>query len=547
MTGVDRRTMPPTASIRKAASVLLVSASLLFALAATLVRAVPGAAAGSTTLAVIGDFGTATAAEASVASLVAGWSPDAVVTVGDDYYASAGSTGTDRYDLTIGRYYCGWLAGAAPGTWCPSGGTAGTNRFWPSTGNHDYTDGGIGNYLSYFALPGNERYYRVTVGAVELFILDTQAALGSSAEMSAQKAWLEAAAKASTAPWRVAVFHHPPYSSAAHGSTAAMQWPYADWGIDLVLTGHDHSYERVVAGGMTYIVDGLGGAGRYSFGTPVAGSVARYNADWGALRLVVSETALAGQFISLDGTVQDSFGLSPTHDRLAPVSSVTALPGVQPSSSFAVTWSGTDATSGIASFDVQSRDDGPAAPGGTGTPGTWTAWQTNTTATSATFSGAQAHRYCFRSRATDTAGNVEAWPDEPDTCTRVSDSGNAGGEFVLAGGAAFTDSPTVSVAIYPADTDITPMRLSADAGFGGSDWQAFAATSSFTFPDGDGTKTLSCAAARRGRQRLTTISDSVTLDTVAPAVSLVQLNDGALSATGRTLDVHIEGNDGAPG
>ena len=38
---------------------------------------------------------------------------------------------------------------------------------------------------------------------------------------------------ASDAPWKIAYFHHPPYSSGEHGSTPRMQWPFADWGVDM--------------------------------------------------------------------------------------------------------------------------------------------------------------------------------------------------------------------------------------------------------------------------------------------------------------------------
>ncbi|MFM8971093.1 MAG: hypothetical protein ACKOOG_00315, partial [Actinomycetota bacterium] len=105
-------------------------------------------------VAVIGDYGVDTAAEGQVASMVAGWSPDMVVTVGDNYYTTGSETGTARYDRVVGKFYCGFLAGAAAGTNCPTGGTSAVNRFFPATGNHDYTDGGIANYQAYFALPG---------------------------------------------------------------------------------------------------------------------------------------------------------------------------------------------------------------------------------------------------------------------------------------------------------------------------------------------------------------------------------------------------------
>lgn len=276
---------------------------------ATLSDPQPAAALTGSTIAVIGDYGVNTTAEANVATLVAGWSPAAVVTVGDNYYTSGGS-GTGRYDLVVGQYYCAFLKGAATGTYCASGGTADVNRFFPATGNHDYSDGGIGNYTSYFDLPGTELVYRQVVGDVEFFFLDSDLALRSSSEMSAEKAWLETALGNSTTAWQVVVFHHPPYSSSStHGSSVAMRWPFATWGADLVLSGHDHTYERLSAGGLTYVVNGLGGASRYSFGTPLAESVYRYNSNYGAMKLVASSTYLTATFVSIDGVTRDTFSL----------------------------------------------------------------------------------------------------------------------------------------------------------------------------------------------------------------------------------------------
>ena len=274
------------------------------------------------TVAVVGDYGVDTTSEGQVATMVAGWSPDLVVTTGDNFYSQGTDTGTARYDRVTGKYYCAFIKGAAAGTNCPSGGTATVNRFFPSTGNHDWTDGAIANYKAYFNLPGagvtsqsptgSELYYDVRNGPLHLFFIDSQAAMASSPEMTAQKAWLQAALAASDAAWKAVVFHHPPFSSgSAHGSSTAMRWPFASWGADLVLNGHDHTYERVENGGLTYIVDGLGGAGRYGFASsPVTGSLVRYNANWGALKLTIDDTSLTGDFISLGGTTQDHFSLA---------------------------------------------------------------------------------------------------------------------------------------------------------------------------------------------------------------------------------------------
>ena len=125
--------------------------------------------------------------------------------------------------------------------------------------------------------------------------------------MAAQKKWLKAGLAASSTPWQLVLLHHAPYSSGIHGSTAAMQWPYQAWGADAVLAGHDHDYERLQIGKIPYFVNGLGGMSRYPFLRQVAGSQARYSADYGAMLVTASRTEITYDFISRTGTVIDSY------------------------------------------------------------------------------------------------------------------------------------------------------------------------------------------------------------------------------------------------
>lgn len=99
-------------------------------------------------------------------------------------------------------------------------------------------------------------------------------------------------------------------------------------------------------------------------------------------------------------------------DTIPPTVSVDGLPQYTVSSSFFVSWSGSDNSggSGLARYDVQYRIGG----------GDWQDWRTNTTATSATFSGAQdGVTYSFRARGIDNAGNVQAYSSVPQAETTV--------------------------------------------------------------------------------------------------------------------------------
>jgi hypothetical protein len=116
--------------------------------------------------------------------------------------------------------------------------------------------------------------------------------------------------KASTSRWNVVYFHYPPYSSGQHGSITWMRWPFAGWGADAVLSGHDHSYERLTVDGLVYFVNGSGGGGLYDYGEILPESQKRYNSNYGAMRVTATETVMKFEFINRSTTVIDTFELT---------------------------------------------------------------------------------------------------------------------------------------------------------------------------------------------------------------------------------------------
>lgn len=100
---------------------------------------------------------------------------------------------------------------------------------------------------------------------------------------------------------------------------------------------------------------------------------------------------------------------SNTIDNTKPTSHVNPLPATQTTTSFSVSWSGSDVGAGIQGFTVYASDNG----------GPFTAFQTNTTATSATFTGIVSHTYAFYSIARDLVGNVESSKTTAEATTTV--------------------------------------------------------------------------------------------------------------------------------
>lgn len=249
--------------------------------------------------AVIGDYGLDIQPTRDVAAMITGWDPDFVTTVGDNnYFIGAAET----IDTNIGTHYHAFI-GAYQGSKGPG---SPDNRFFPCPGNHDWDGGSLDPYLEYFTLPGNERYYNLRRGPVELFFLDSDPREPDGvAPGTFQGQWLEAALAESDAIFKVVLMHHPPRSSGYHRDSTWMQWPYRAWGADLLLAGHDHDYERIVSDGLPLLVNGASGAALRPYVLETVGSQRGHADSYGALRVRVNGERLIAEFVSPGGFLID--------------------------------------------------------------------------------------------------------------------------------------------------------------------------------------------------------------------------------------------------
>jgi 3',5'-cyclic AMP phosphodiesterase CpdA len=265
----------------------LVAAAVL-----ALIAAAP--AAGDTGILAIGDFGVGGRSErrtgAAVERFAANHATDALVTLGDNDYTESPPAFRRNWRDSFG--------------WAKASGltVAGT------LGNHDVrVDGGR---YEFGPLDMPRRYYTRTVGDVALIVVDSNR-IGKP-----QRRWLGRALGAAAAPWKVVLLHHPAFSCGGYTGDARVRKRlvplFERKGVDLVLAGHDHNYQRFARRrGVTYVVHGGGGQRLYPltrcpgwFPTRVAGREAR-----GWLYLSATQSDLRVQAIGRFGGVQDSFVL----------------------------------------------------------------------------------------------------------------------------------------------------------------------------------------------------------------------------------------------
>lgn len=221
-----------------------------------------------------------------------------VYTLGDNAYPN-GSTENfrDCYEPTWGRH---------------------KDRTRPAPGNHDYMTPGGGPYFRYFganAGPAGLGYYSYDLGAWHILSLNSNEASG------AQESWLRADLAASTAKCTLAYWHHPLFTSGQNGDNGHMRPIYRllyDAGAEVVLAGHDHSYERFApqdadgrpdsARGIRQFVVGTGGVPFYPFPQARPNSERKITGpgNHGVLKFVLQADSYQWEFITVGQGVADS-------------------------------------------------------------------------------------------------------------------------------------------------------------------------------------------------------------------------------------------------
>lgn len=190
-------------------------------------------------------------------------------------------------------------------------------KFRAVLGNHDVRQGRAGQQNYQHFNMGGRAYYSFTKELngeplVEFFALDSNEFDGT------QRQWLENALTASKAPWKVAFFHHPLYSSGeSHGSNerlrSALEPVLVKYGVVAAFTGHDHIYERTrPQQDVQHFVSGTGGKirkGDLDRRSPILA----YGNDEVCTFMAMEVTAERFSFKTLDSTgrVVDSGELQP--------------------------------------------------------------------------------------------------------------------------------------------------------------------------------------------------------------------------------------------
>lgn len=176
-------------------------------------------------------------------------------------------------------------------------------KFYAALGNHDDSNQ---RFYEFFNMEGQE-YYRFKKGNVSFY------ALNSNYMDKKQVDWLNEKLAMDTAPWKVAFFHHPPYSSGGkHGSDTKLREVvepiFLKHGVNVVFTGHEHFYERIKPQqGIQYFISGSGGklrSGDVKEGSPLTAKA--YDRDMSFMLIEVNDNQMYFQVVSRKGETVDS-------------------------------------------------------------------------------------------------------------------------------------------------------------------------------------------------------------------------------------------------
>ena len=234
----------------------------------------------------------------------------AVATLGDNVYESGTAAEfANCYEPTWGRHKA---------------------RTHPALGNHEYGVFRAGAYFAEFGGAAGEAplgWYSFDLGTWHVVVLNSNCEVVGCATGGTQEKWLREDLGAHPAACTLAIWHHPRFSSGTtHGSNTTVGPLFTalyDAGVDVLLTGHEHNYERFgllnPAGvpdnvhGVRQFVVGTGGRSHYPFGPPIPGSEVRNDDTFGVIALTLRPTSYQWQFVPEAGKTFVDSGSTSCH------------------------------------------------------------------------------------------------------------------------------------------------------------------------------------------------------------------------------------------
>jgi hypothetical protein len=192
-------------------------------------------------------------------------------------------------------------------------------RTRPAVGNHEYMTRRAAGYFAYFgdrAGPAGLGYYSYDLGSWHIVVINS---VLEHTDPIAQEKWLASDLVAHPSPCTLAYWHHPRFSSGRHGNHPKMRriWEILyQHNADVVISGHDHLYERFAPQtpdgaadrnrGIRQFTVGTGGASLYKFRKAVPNSEVRNNKAFGVLKMTLRPDRYSWEFIGVPGIVLDS-------------------------------------------------------------------------------------------------------------------------------------------------------------------------------------------------------------------------------------------------
>jgi len=250
----------------------------------------------------------------ATAKILADYPQATIQTLGDNAYQHGTAEEFDQcYDPTWGQF---------------------KDRTMPATGNHDEATKNAQGYWDYFGSQGgpyDKYYYSYDLGSWHIVVLNSDCwRVGGCETDDPQAEWLRDDLARHGAHCTLAVWHRPPFSSGRYGDpadTARVRplWSVLnDEGVDVLLTGHEHSYERFApmnasgkrddAQGVRLFVVGTGGGNLRSFANdPLPTTEARQDDTWGVLKLDLKPSAYDWEFLPVAGSSFSDSGTGSCH------------------------------------------------------------------------------------------------------------------------------------------------------------------------------------------------------------------------------------------